>query len=103
MIPPRQIYLTLLQLFPFLRDKNPQVRQIALTNLLGHTPKNSSNRDIFFTDLRGGGLQGKQDNDVIRDLKLLCRDQLVWSTKYRWFTGTYYDARLPLMTPSELS
>lgn len=66
-----------IQLIPFLRDKNPQVRQIAIQNLLGHTPKEAPCRSIFLDGLRGGGLQGTQDNDVIRDLKLLCRDHLV--------------------------
>ena len=64
-------------LLPFLRDKNPQVRQIALQNLLGHTPKEAPCRSIFLDGLRGGGLQGVQDNDVLRDLKILCRDHLV--------------------------
>ncbi|KAH9943856.1 DUF383-domain-containing protein [Amylocystis lapponica] len=64
------------ELVPFLRDPNPQVRQIALSNLLGHTPKGSPHRDIFFAGLRAGGLQRPKDTDVVRDLKLLCRDQL---------------------------
>lgn len=66
-----------MQLLPFLRDKNPQVRQIALSNLLPQTPKESPHRAIFFTGLQGGGLQKSKENEVIRDLKLLCRDQLV--------------------------
>lgn len=65
------------QLLPFLRDKNPQVRQIALSNLLPQTPKESPHRAVFFTGLQGGGLQKSRENEVIRDLKLLCRDQLV--------------------------
>lgn len=56
------------------------MRQIALANLLGQTPKGSPHRDIFFEGLRGGGLQKAQDNDLLRDLKLLCRDQLVSSS-----------------------
>lgn len=64
------------ELLPFLRDKNPQVRQIALQNLLGHTPKEAPHRSIFLTGLRGGGLGETQDNDVLRDLKILCRDNL---------------------------
>ncbi|KAI0825747.1 DUF383-domain-containing protein, partial [Irpex lacteus] len=64
------------ELLPFLRDKNPQARQVALSNLIGHTPKGSPHRNVFLDGLRGGGLQGAQDNDVIRDLKILCRDQL---------------------------
>ncbi|KAF8836959.1 DUF383-domain-containing protein [Paxillus ammoniavirescens] len=66
----------LTELFPFLRDCNPQVRQIALSNLLGQTPKDSPYRSIFFQGLQQGGLQKPQETDVIRDLKLLCRDQL---------------------------
>jgi hypothetical protein len=65
------------QLIPFLRDRNPQVRQIALSNLLGQTPEGSPHRSIFFNDLGGSGLQKPKETDIIRDLKLLCRDQLV--------------------------
>ncbi|KAH8104073.1 DUF383-domain-containing protein [Cristinia sonorae] len=64
------------ELISFLRDKNPAVRQIALENLLPFTAKESPNRSIFFAGLRSGGLQGGTDNDVIRSLKLLCRDNL---------------------------
>ncbi|RPD64167.1 DUF383-domain-containing protein [Lentinus tigrinus ALCF2SS1-7] len=64
------------ELFQFLRDKNPQVRQIALANLLGQTPKGSPHRDLFYSGLKGGGLQQKQENDIIRDIKILCRDQI---------------------------
>ncbi|TFK51992.1 DUF383-domain-containing protein [Heliocybe sulcata] len=59
------------ELLPFLHDRNPQVRQIALANLLGHTAKESPYRKIF---LPNSGLQQTQDNDAIRDLKLLCRE-----------------------------
>ncbi|KAI9067968.1 DUF383-domain-containing protein [Trametes sanguinea] len=64
------------ELTQFLRDKNPQVRQIALANLVGQTPKGSPHRDIFYTGVGGGGLQQPQDNELIRDIKILCRDQL---------------------------
>ncbi|EIW59819.1 DUF383-domain-containing protein [Trametes versicolor FP-101664 SS1] len=64
------------ELVPFLRDKNPQVRQIALANLLGQTPKGSPHRDIFYSGLRSGGLQQPQEPELIRDIKILCRDQL---------------------------
>ncbi|TFK39500.1 hypothetical protein BDQ12DRAFT_698154 [Crucibulum laeve] len=64
------------ELIPFLRDRNPQVRQIALSNLLSQTPKGSPHRNIFFAGLQAGGLQKPKETDVIRDLKLLCRDQL---------------------------
>ena len=69
------------QLLPFLRDRNPQARQLALSNLLGQAPKGSPHRNIFLDGLRGGGLQGAQDNEVIRDLKIPCRDQLVRSSR----------------------
>lgn len=72
--------LTFSQLAQFLRDKNPQVRQIALSNLLPQTPKGSPHRDIFYAGVQSGGLQGKKDNDIIRDIKILCRDQLVCPT-----------------------
>ncbi|KAI1793475.1 hypothetical protein LXA43DRAFT_971824 [Ganoderma leucocontextum] len=64
------------ELTQFLRDKNPNVRQIALANLLGQTPKGSPHRDLFYSGLQKGGLQEKHENDIIRDIKILCRDQL---------------------------
>ncbi|KAF8903447.1 hypothetical protein CPB84DRAFT_768454, partial [Gymnopilus junonius] len=64
------------ELVTFLRDRNPQVRQIALENLLPQTVKGAPHRDIFFSGLQSGGLQKPKESDVIRDLKLLCRDQL---------------------------
>ncbi|PPQ85280.1 hypothetical protein CVT25_010053 [Psilocybe cyanescens] len=64
------------ELFPFLRDRNPQVRQIALENLLPQTVKGAPHRDIFFSGLSSGGLQKPKESDIIRDLKVLCRDQL---------------------------
>ncbi|KAF9449402.1 DUF383-domain-containing protein, partial [Macrolepiota fuliginosa MF-IS2] len=64
------------QLIPFLRDRNPQVRALALENLASQTPKGSPHRNIFFAGLGGGGLQKQKENDIVRDLKLLCRDQL---------------------------
>jgi hypothetical protein len=60
------------QLFQFLHVDNPQARKIALENLLPHTPNHAPNRSIFFD-----GLQSQKENTVIRDLKLLCRDNLV--------------------------
>ncbi|PFH48657.1 hypothetical protein AMATHDRAFT_76595 [Amanita thiersii Skay4041] len=64
------------ELTPFLRDRNPQVRQVALSNLLPYTPRGSPHRDIFYEGLQAGGLQEPKENNLIRDLKLLCRDQL---------------------------
>ncbi|KAE9390438.1 DUF383-domain-containing protein [Gymnopus androsaceus JB14] len=63
------------ELLPFLRDKNPQVRQIALTNLLPQTPQDAPHRNIFFAS-QSNGLKKAEENAVVRDLKLLCRDQL---------------------------
>ncbi|EJF64058.1 hypothetical protein DICSQDRAFT_159976 [Dichomitus squalens LYAD-421 SS1] len=65
------------ELTQFLRDKNPSVRQIALANLLTQTPKGSPHRDLFYSGLQTGGLQEKHENDIIRDIKILCRDQLL--------------------------
>ena len=97
-------------MLPFLRDKNPQVRQIALQNLLGHTPNEAPYRSIFLTGLRGGGLQGTQDNDVIRDLKILCRDHLVsdysplnYVTSNRASQATAHDAFRALINLSDNS
>ncbi|KAL0955192.1 hypothetical protein HGRIS_004097 [Hohenbuehelia grisea] len=64
------------ELLPFLRDRNPQARQLALSGLLPQTAKEAPHRKLFFAGLQSGGLQKAKDNDVIRDLKLLCRDQL---------------------------
>ncbi|KAF7309421.1 hypothetical protein MIND_00312900 [Mycena indigotica] len=63
------------ELIPFLRDRNPQVRQIALSNLLPQTVKDAPHRSIFLSGQQGG-LQAGKDKNVIRDLKILCRDQL---------------------------
>jgi hypothetical protein len=64
------------ELVLFLRDRNPQVRQIALSNLLGQTPKGSPHRNIFLAGLSSGGAKPSQENEIIRNIKLLCRDQL---------------------------
>ncbi|KAL1696716.1 hypothetical protein GGG16DRAFT_85186 [Schizophyllum commune] len=51
------------ELLGFLRDRNPSVRQIALSHLLPHTPQGAPHRSIFTPT-------------AIQNLKLLCRDQL---------------------------
>ncbi|KIY45002.1 DUF383-domain-containing protein [Fistulina hepatica ATCC 64428] len=63
------------ELLGFLHDKNPSVRQIALSNLLPHTPTDAPHRGIFFAGLNNTGLKKTTENVPIRDLKLLCRDQ----------------------------
>nr|ASF90222.1 hypothetical protein SPAR02212 [Bartheletia paradoxa] len=80
----------LLELLDFLHDPHPQVRAIALGNLIGYTRKGSEHRQIF---LRGatlagsGGLAAAAANKArgdkpknagpLRDIKLLCRDSPV--------------------------
>lgn len=87
---------TLQDLFQFLHSPNPDARQLALENLIGHTPKSSPNRSIFipsgstplWEDLETSGLGGKVKDEsvreeetakvgMLRDLKMLCRDQAV--------------------------
>ncbi|KAF8605988.1 DUF383-domain-containing protein [Ceratobasidium sp. AG-I] len=63
------------ELLGFLHDRNPQVRQVALENLLPHTPKEAPFRRIFLDQIGGGGLAAAKEPECLRDLKLLCRDQ----------------------------
>ena len=65
------------QLIPFLRDKNPQVRQVALSNLLPQTVNGAPHRHLFFEGLTAAGLQKPKESNLVRDLKLLCRDEVV--------------------------
>ncbi|KIO33751.1 hypothetical protein M407DRAFT_13666 [Tulasnella calospora MUT 4182] len=62
------------EVLPFLHDKNPQARALALQTLLDQTPQNAPHRTIFFDGV-SGGLHPAKDPEVFRDLKLLCRDQ----------------------------
>ncbi|KAK0203110.1 hypothetical protein DFS33DRAFT_1374967 [Desarmillaria ectypa] len=64
------------EIVPFLRDKNPQVRHLALSTLLPQTAKDAPHRNIFLSGLQTSGLQKPKEADIIKDLKLLCRDQL---------------------------
>ncbi|KAI9508162.1 DUF383-domain-containing protein [Russula earlei] len=65
------------ELFQFLHDKNPQARKISLGNLLPHTANDAAHRAIFFDGLQSHtGLQKPKESPVVRDLKILCRDNL---------------------------
>jgi hypothetical protein len=70
----------LAQLTSFLRDKNPAVRHIALENLLGHTPEGAADRAIF----TNGPKTAAGEPETIRDIKILCRDQLVCVCSCDW-------------------
>jgi len=93
------------KLLGFLHDRNPQARQIALSNLLGHTPTGAPLRSIFFKGLQGGGFGKQSESEVVRDLKLLCRDQLVNRSSQSFdHVETLHGKILPrrsLMMPSE--
>lgn len=76
-----------LELLTFLSDQNAQVRQVALSNLVGYSAKTNPRRTLLIdkhlgTD--GKPLKGRDGNDVdtIQDLKRLCQDQPVSSTVY---------------------
>lgn len=58
------------ELVPFLRDTNPQVRQLALSNLLGQTVKSAPHRQALFFPSAA-----QNDKGPLWSLKLLCRDQ----------------------------
>lgn len=77
-----------LELLTFLSDSNAQVRQVALSSVIGYSAKNSPQRSLL-TD-KHKGLDGKslvgrngKDVDTIEDLKRLCQDQPV-RTVERW-------------------
>jgi hypothetical protein len=50
---------------------------MALNHLVGHTPAGSQHRSLFLAGIGGGGLKGQSETEIIRDLKLLCRDHPV--------------------------
>jgi hypothetical protein len=71
-----------LELLTFLSDPNAQVRQVALSSVIGYSAKNSPQRSLL-TD-KHKGLDGKpligrngKEVDTIEDLKRLCQDQPV--------------------------
>lgn len=90
---------TLTDLFEFLHSPNPDARQVALTNLVGHTPKGSAQRTIFIPSLSAPTFESSQQQqqkaqsipvvirkpspqdavklEMLQDLKMLCRDQAV--------------------------
>jgi hypothetical protein len=71
-----------LELLTFLTDPNAQVRQVALSNVIGYSAKTSSQRSLLIDKhkgLDGKALLGRngKELDTIEDLKKLCQDQPV--------------------------
>lgn len=83
---------SLADLFEFLHSPNPDARQVALSNLVGHTAKGQAARSIFIPNgstptkaqliADENGAQSKSLSQeelfkigMLEDLKLLCRDQ----------------------------
>jgi hypothetical protein len=118
---PHQAYpltmASLTDLFEFLSSPNPSARQIALQNLVGHTPKTAAQRHIFVPSIlaplasagqaqsngaSGGGLPGgggsKMTEDDgrkvqgIRDLMGMCRDQGVGHSSLASWAWTRWDS-----------
>lgn len=63
-------------------DPNAQVRQVALSNIVGFSDKNSPHRSLLVTKHKnrdGSPLIGRdgKEVDTIEDLKRLCQDQPV--------------------------
>ena len=73
---------------------------MALNHLVGHTPAGSQHRPLFFAGIGGSGLTGPSENEVIRDLKLLCRDHPVCSRAFLLTPGLIIPGRLLHMTLS---
>lgn len=86
---------SLTELFEFLHSPNPDAREVALTNLIGHTPKTQPGRSIFIPSASStpihvqkqgpqSGVPVKQNSaedavklEMLEDLKTLCRDVTV--------------------------
>lgn len=105
---------SLTELFQFLDSPNPSARHLALQNLVGHTPKNSTNRTIFIpstfagnTTTGGGGLvpnkrkDGSDEDEMkvkaLKDLTYLCMDQAVG---FIHFAGSFQPSYHVLVSPS---
>lgn len=73
------------EVLTFLADPNPQVRQLAMSNVVGFTAKESPERRLLLdklTDHEGKPLRiwdGSELN-VVEQIKSLCRDQPVRHT-----------------------
>lgn len=64
----------------FLSDPNAQVRQVALTNIVGFSAKDSPQRSLLISKHKnrdGSPLMGRdgKEVDTVEDLKRLCQDQ----------------------------
>lgn len=88
---------SLADLFEFLHSPNPDARQVALTNLVGHTPKGAAQRSIFIPSISAPTFQSPEQEqtsgnaasarkpsaqdatklEMLQDLKMLCRDVAV--------------------------
>ncbi|PWZ00823.1 hypothetical protein BCV70DRAFT_200089 [Testicularia cyperi] len=69
-----------LEVLTFLSDPNAQVRQVALSNIVGFSAKTSPQRSLLTAKHRnrdGSPLMGRdgKEVDTIEDLKRLCQDQ----------------------------
>lgn len=70
------------EVLTFLADPNPQVRQVAMANVVGFSAQSSPNRALLtgkVTDSNGEPLKIWDDSplDVLQSIKNLCHDQPV--------------------------
>ena len=71
-----------LEVLTFLSDPNAQVRQVALSNIVGFSAKDSPHRSLLISKHKnrdGSPLLGRdgKEVDTVEDLKRLCQDQPV--------------------------
>ena len=69
-----------LEVLTFLSDPNAQVRQVALSNIVGFSAKDSPHRSLLISKHKnrdGSPLLGRdgKEVDTLEDLKRLCQDQ----------------------------